>query len=352
MVSIAQYWQYFDHHKIPYDIICTDPYGEDDETTAEHIYKVNTVYAPNALQKIKNYARFIYFAKKTLLKQNYDLIVLRNEITAVLFAGFLCSHYKGKYIVSVKDLFNEHSKIKNANILTRLLNKVVKGSYLTTVSSPAFCDFFINKNKSLLVHNISPQVLPEKRVLTSSDMKKTPIIILYSGHISYPQYACKMIDRFKNDNRFFMRVIGNGSESVKKYADLVGCKNIEVSGGFKSSSTMDVLTTGDILFNVYGNDNHCEQTALSNKLYYAVCMQIPIIVSHSTYMAKVTTDLGIGFEIDFDSPNDICTQLYDWYRNFDQSKVEHKCEEFRQEALMSHNNLFEKLNTFFALKGN
>lgn len=347
MVSIAQYGQYFDLHGIPYDIICTDPYGDDEKGTADRLYKVRTYGNPSVIQKISGYVRFISYAKKVMRENHYDLIVLRNEITTILFTNFLRKYYKGKYIVSVKDLFNENAKLKNEKLLTKQLNKAVADSYLTTVSSPAFCQYFEDSGKSLLVHNISPAVIPQKHMLSKEDVKKEPIIILYCGHISYPQIACKMIDRFKNDSRFFMRIVGNGSEPVKAYADKTECKNIEVLGGFKSSETIDILNTGHIIYNVYGNDFRCEQTALSNKLYYSVCMHMPILVSPKTYMAEITGKLGVGFEIDFDSPENICDNLHDWYVNFDQEKVDQKCEDYKIEALSSHKELFKKMDFYF-----
>ena len=155
-----------------------------------------------------------------------------------------------------------------------------------------------------------------------------------------------MIKRFCNDNRFFMYIIGAGSEEVKPYADEIGCMNIEFGGKFESKETETILKKGDIIYNVYGNDFYCEQTALSNKLYYAVSMCCPILVSPGTYMSIITEKLGIGFTIDFDSPDDICTILYEWYQSFAQSDVIDKCGKFKEDALQSQKLIHSKLDVY------
>ena len=345
MVLVSTYKNYFEKRNIQYDFLYPVKYHEVEESNARETYRFEVRNTKNNLLIISDYLHFIQYAKKILDNNNYDLIIVWTEIAAAIFANYLKKKQKGKYIVVVLDLFDEARVIKNPHILSYLLNKEICSSLFTTVSSQGYIPYLTNKRDYLFVHNINQTILPKPKRLETRTGK--PVTILYSGHISYPYYAMKMIDRFKNDPRFILRIVGVGSESVKQYTDAVECKNAMVFGSFESKDTVKILSCADIIYNVYGNDKHCKQTAFSNKLYYAACMRVPILVSPNTYMEHITQELGIGYAIDFDSPDNVCDALYDWYINFDQDAVQEKCDAFIQKAFDSHKQLYHKLDDYF-----
>ena len=348
MVLVSTYIKYFEQHDIEYDFIYPDKYHQVEESNARKTYRFEVRNTKNNIIVISDYLRFIRYAKKIIDRESYDLIIVWTEIAAAIFANYLAKKQKGKFIVVVLDLFDTARVIKNPYILSALLDKAIRNSLFTTVSSPGYIPYLTNKRDYLFVQNINQAILPERKILDFKNGK--PITILYSGHISYPDYAMKIIDRFKNDSRFFLRIIGAGSEPLKQYVDSIGCKNAEVFGRFESEDTIRILNSGDIIYNVYGNDKPCEQTAFSNKLYYAALMNVPIIVSPHTYMERITKELGIGYAIDFDSTDNICDALYNWCINFNQEKVRDKCAVFIQDALDSHKTLYDKLDTWFYAK--
>lgn len=345
MVLVSIYQKYFSEHNISYDFIYPDKYHEDEKSTARKTYRFEVSNSSNFLFKAIDYVKFRRYAKEIIKKNNYDLVIVWNEATAALFSKFLVKDYTGKYIVVVLDLFNEGSFIKNERVLTAQLNRAIEKSVLATVSSPGYIQYISSKKEYLFVDNINGDILPPQRNRPINRDK--PICILYSGHISYPELAKKMINRFKNDERFVLKIVGTGSEVLEDYAKEVACENIVVRGKFDSRDTLRILNEGDIIYNVYGNKFHCEQTALSNKLYYAACLNIPIIVSPDTYMEKITHELGIGFTIDFDDPKNICDELYNWYLSFDPKVTNEKCSAFRDQAFNSHTVLYEKLDDIF-----
>lgn len=345
MILVSTYQKYFQEHNIEYDFIYPDKYHEEEKSTARKTYRYEVSTSNNPIVKVFDYFRFIKYAKKTINSENYDLIIAWNEVTASLFSNFLVKSCSGKYIVVVLDLFNEKSKLKNEKVLTAKLNRAIEGSLLTTVSSPGYIQY-LSKNKDyLFVDNINNAILPPER--TRSINKNSPICILYSGHISYPELAMKMILRFKGDDRFKIKIIGSGSDNLANYVKRNQIKNIEVRGKFASKDTVQILDEGDIIYNVYDNKYHCERTALSNKLYYATCMNVPILVSPDTYMERITHELGIGFTIDFDDSRDICDELYNWFMSFDPNESREKCCLFKKRAFNSHNVLYKKLDEIF-----
>lgn len=350
MILVSTYQKYFSMHGIEYDFIYPDKYHEEEKSTAADTYRFEVNNSGNPLVKAIDYIRFIRYAKRIILNNNYDLIIVWNEATAALFSSFLVKHCANRFMVVVLDLFNEKSIIKNERILSRRLNQAIDGSLLATVSSPGYIQYLSKNKEYLFVDNINNAILPEERFWTFD--KEKPICILYSGNISYPELAIKMIKRFKDDQRFAIKIIGSGSELVKSYVQINNITNVEIRGRFLSKDTIKILDEGDVIYNVYDNKYHCEQTALSNKLYYAACLNIPILVSPGTYMEKITRELGIGYTIDFDDPNDICNELYDWLEHFDPRVSKKKCQDFIDNAFASHDRLYKKLDEIFLKMGN
>lgn len=83
----------------------------------------------------------------------------------------------------------------------------------------------------------------------------------------------------------------------------------------------------DAILNVYGNNTPLLDYALSNKLYYAATLNIPIIVSKGTYMEKISLQNGFGFVLDFEDIN-IKEKLIEYILNRDMDVFEKKCDIF------------------------
>ena len=345
MILVSTYQKYFKKNNISYDFLYPDKFHEEELSDANATYRFEVSSSNNPILKAFSFLGFVRYAKKIIRKNKYDLIIVWNEATAALFSRFLVKECSGRYIVVVLDLFNEKRKLLNEKALTKKLNRAIDSSLLATVSSPGYTQYLSNNVQYLFVDNINSAILPEERT-RQIDLSK-PITILYSGNISYPELAIKMINRFKNDARFFIKIIGSGAEDLRNYVLKNGIKNVEIRGRFLSKDTLKILDEGDIIYNVYDNKYHCEQTALSNKLYYAACLNVPILVSPETYMEKITHELGIGFTIDFDDPQDICDSLFKWIVNFNPQQSRERCKAFKERAFKSHLDLYNKLDEIF-----
>ncbi|GAB1475513.1 hypothetical protein MASR2M70_03450 [Bacillota bacterium] len=116
-----------------------------------------------------------------------------------------------------------------------------------------------------------------------------------------------------------MKFVGVGSEKVKKYADYISCTNVEFVGKFESDKTVGYLQEADIIYNVYGNKRICERMVLSNKMYYAACLNVPILVCKNTYMYEVAKRCGIGFAVDHCDSSALPDSLFNWFINIDRT---------------------------------
>lgn len=343
MVMTSLYTRYFETNGIPYDLIYLDRYWNAEKGKASNVY--NLKIKNSNIKKLLGYVRFYFFAKKILKSNSYDFIVVWNEYTASLFSKLLSKKYENKYCINVRDLFNEKSTLRSPKRMYPMLNRAISKSRFTTVSSNRYIASLVPFDRYVFVHSINENICPRPKQHVSAN--KNPVVVMYIGKIGYAEEVKKMIDVLKNDDRFFIKIVGIGSEIIAEYAKNVGCTNIETVGMFESKQTEHFLEEADIIYNAYGDEGICERTALSNKLYYAVCLNVPILVNENTYMYELTKECGIGFPVDKDGVYFSANQLYEWFNNLDRKAINKKCERFIDDAKNSHNLLKKELDKIF-----
>ena len=175
----------------------------------------------------------------------------------------------------------------------------------------------------------------------------SPIRILYIGQIGWLNNVYKFVDAIGNDDRYEMIFAGTGSEKVLEYAKKKNIQNIECIGRFKPDQTTQLLKKGDIIYNLYGNDNLHLTLAISLKFYYALYMGVPILVFKGTEMEKVSKQSGIGYVVnDFDC---LADDFYRWYSDFYTSIILEKRERFFREIDNTRDYIYNQINNVFEI---
>jgi len=343
MVMSSIYTDYFNKNNIEYDIIYLDRYNTKENSKAHEVYRYICSNS-SKLSKIISYIKFKTFAKKILEKNKYDFVVVWNEYTSVLFSDYLSKRYSRKYSVNIRDLFNEKSILRNPVILNPILKHTIKNSLFATVSSEKYIEYLPKYNNYFFIHSINSEILPEAKSYPDNNLEIKPIYILYIGKIGYLTEVKRLIDCLKNDDRFVLKFVGIGSNIVKDYADSCGCKNAEFVGAFEREDTINYLNEADVIYNLYNPTCICEKTALSNKLYYAVCLNIPILVFRNTYMYEIAEKCGIAFAVDDCFNSSLGDEFYRWYSEFDRTAARKKCEAFINEAKESKSVFYNYLD--------
>ena len=94
--------------------------------------------------------------------------------------------------------------------------------------------------------------------------------------------------------------------------------------------------------NIYGNKDPYLDYALSNKLYSAALMGMPILVSQDTYMAEVVNEYKIGFIVDLEDEN-FADDLFEFYKNIKREELFNNCDKFMKRVLDDEKNYAIKL---------
>jgi hypothetical protein len=306
-----------------YDIIYWDRHGIDENMGAKEVFPFRYEMDENQgkLKKISGYLKFRKYAIDIIKKKNYDGVILLQTSVGILLQKILTKKFSGKYIVDVRDYTMEKNKIF-FSLVKNLINK----SANTVISSKGYKSF-LPEYEYTIVHN---DIKIDKDTIVRFEKRKRNkerVVISYIGLIRFNDQNKRIILKFKDDDRFLLRFIGKGANSLKKFCLDNNITNVELIDRFPPEKTLEYYYDTDIIYNLYGNNSPLLDYALSNKLYYAAKLRMPIIVCPDTYMEEVCTQFGFGFVFKLQDMN-ACTDLFNYYQSINWSIFEQKCQRF------------------------
>jgi hypothetical protein len=342
MSCLPRYVECFGDNK--FDIVYWDHNDIEETCGAENYYvmKYKTSNKDSRWRKLIGYVRFIWFSKRLLKINNYDKVILLPTQTGVLLYPFLKKKYAGKYIIDIRDYTAENNKL-----FYNIEKKLIKNSGVAVITSPAF-KRFLPEHEYIVSHNttnISKDIIQQYR--KRKKFSGETIIVSCIGGIRFYEQFKKVIDCFGNDKRFLLRFIGNGSEGLKEYCEQNKYENVELLGRFEPKQTIDFYMNTDIIMNLYGNNNPLLDYALSNKLYYAATLGIPILVCPSTYMEEVAVSNGFGFTFDLEDET-MRDKLYEYYHLVDWDKLYKNCDKFMEEVYAEEEEFINGVDKFIS----
>ena len=230
-------------------------------------------------------------------------------------------------------------------IIFNIIKKIVKYANFVTISSEGFKEFLPDSNY-ITVHSYNDQVLSKCKVRRNIQLKKEPIHICFIGYVRFYEVDKKIIDILGNDSRYIIQYFGSGSDKLKEYAQMKNIKNVEFSEGFKVEETHKFLDKADVINNLYGVNDIALDTAISIKYYYALYLNIPILVFKGTYMDRISKEAGIGFSVDKLS-EEFADEFYNWYCSIDHTKISNTCKKQIREFNLKNEEFYEVLKNNF-----
>lgn len=303
---VKTYSNILDQNGVPYDVILPDR-GGIHEDLGEKTYGIP--WNPNK-KKILNFLSFASQAKRILKKNHYDFVIVLTTMPAVLLSSFLVRHYKGRYIVDIRDYTYER-----VGFYYKREKKALEHAALRVISSMGFLKF-LPKMEYLLCHNTSYDLSQSKQTFE----KKTegPIRIGYVGSVAYASKCKHLIDLVEKDDRFEFYFYGNeASNQVRSYVEEKKNDRIRFLGAYEPHQKNEIIENVDLLYNVYGNERPLVQYAVSNKLYDSFFFKKPLLTSPETVMSECASDYS--FDIDFSTAD--LDGLWNWYHSLDGEKM-------------------------------
>lgn len=325
---VYKYTSILEKEKINFEVIYWDREGSGEEKPHNWISygeRLNT-FQP-FYKKIFSFVRFVNYLKRVLKYRKYSkLIVLTSQTAVSLYSTLMRKKYKNKFIFDYRDVTYE-----NFFFYKRMINNLIKNSYLTFVSSKGFYEYgYINyvEEKIRISHNsrdISFEYIQKKFV----DKK---IRIAYWGQVRQVEYNKLICDFFGNNQNFELVYHGAGfDKELSEYVAYKGYTNIKFTGAYSLEDISFFAENTDIILNAYENDRR-QAPAMTVKFYDSVKYKLPMIVSKNSYMGKIAENYKIGLAIDFNSP-DSADSIISWFKNINYSVLDENFEIIRNKVL-------------------
>lgn len=304
---ISQYLKCIDQ---PFDFVYWDRDLTSDDTGAEETfsYRHRVRHGEPTLgqrfEKLIGYIGFKGFASRVLERENYERVACLTGNCAVLVSRVLLSKYPHRFVIDIRDYWHEDDRRYH-----EMEQRLIETSALTVISSPAYHEF-LGEHDFHIMHNSQAVISDERSMVDRPHV--LPLHIVCVGAAKNLPYDRKVIDCFANDPRFRLSFRGRGYDRLADYIEQKAISNVDATGEFDFSRTLDQYRDADIVLSMYGNGSPYWDYALANKLYFAAQLGLPILVCEGTAMAEMTEkyNLGISFDpVDF-TAKDRIAQLF------------------------------------------
>lgn len=333
---ISLYTTFFKDNNIPYDIIYMDRYGIEEKTGAQNQFCYHALHISTKLDKIREFIRFRQYAKKIIKQKKYELIITWQTTSAYLFSDLLLYEYKNRFIINVRDYVIENNKF-----IQLLLRKLIKKASMVTISSEGFKEF-LPSGEYTLVNSINNDILKDYKFIEKKKQKIIPFKIGFAGNCRYFRESYRLIDALANDERYEIWYCGTNSEKLKIYSEKKGIDNVKIMPAFLPNQTLKIFDKFDIINSAFGSDAWDNRTLMPIRLYTALSMHLPILVSARTQLAREVEKGNIGYVIDDYSV--LADNLFNYLTHLNQEKFIKDCDKYIFKARKQNENFYIKLN--------
>lgn len=327
---ISPYTHLLEKMNIKYNIIYFDRDGVNEKNE-----KVIPVSWNKGKSKIKNFISFSRIARKIIIQNKYDKLIILTTVPGVLLLPVLGHKYNKNYVIDIRDYTLEKY------FIFRCLEKcLIKNATVRVISAPGF-KRFLPAADYVLCHNTTYDFTKK---ISSIKMNET-IVIGYVGTITYANQCKLLIDLVKNDSRFCFYFYGNdisGNQITQSIID-AHSDRIKYLGAYNPNDKDSIIKSVDILFNAYGNNSEKLLYAISNKFYDSIYYMKPVITSPNTEMSSLLD----GFSYDIDKDTESLEGLYSWYHNIDYEKMNELINEWSEKISKEQSEFENTIKTKF-----
>lgn len=340
---VQKYEELLKKHNIEYDIIL---WNRSEEST-EVFDRDNSVYIfrsktkKSKLSKVVPFVKWRKFVLGIIRKNKYDRLIILTTIPAVLISRCLINRYVKRFVFDIRDYTYENNKMYKM-----IVNKLIRASYITTISSQGFYKWLNRYDNILINHNISNSEMNEKECGDIS--KKANLTIGFVGGIRYMEENIAIINQLKNNKCLNMLYVGkvHPGNDIQLYCQENNITNVYFKPRYVNKDKPKIYKEIDIINSLYGAKSLEVTTALPNKLYDCVIFKKPIMVSSNTYLEEVVKKYKLGFSIDINK-DDITSEINKYLSTFDKKEFIKGCNEFLNNVLLEEKLFFKRIEPFF-----
>lgn len=274
-------------------------------------------------KKMKFFLKYRKFALNVLRKNKYDKIIVLHTTPGLTLLDCLTFKYKNKYLLDFRDVSYEY-----IYLYRKLVEVLVKYSYLTFVSSDAFRKFLPDKKNIYTIHNYLEDSLRYEMIRKEKERKQSVLRISYWGLVRQVEINKKLIDAIGNDLRFELHYYGRMQQDgreMQEYTKRRGYTNVFFHGQYMPEDRYSFAMKTDIIHNVY-DCGHTTGNAMGNKYYDGVIFGIPQICTEGSHMGDLVQEKKVGMTIDLNDSS-ITDKIWRYYNDMSWDAFEQRCKD-------------------------
>ncbi len=254
------------------------------------------------------------------------------------------------YIYEESDLVHTYMKSKIAvSFFERIDISSIKKSLLSVFTSEGFVDYHFGANvpdNTIVVPNRLPPTVGKCETLPSKSFDGNRLSIGFVGFIRFNSVYnfAKTFCEFFPNYEFHFYGVANVESDRKMFEPLKEYKNCIFHGPFNYPNDLPAVYSNiDLVVATYDTEFLNVIYAEPNKIYEGIYFETPIIVSSGTFLAKKVKRLGVGYEIDANNSDAVCSFI----KGINEKDLNEKLSCIRKidknETLNINNHLFDKL---------
>ncbi len=326
------YARLFERHGVDYDIISFNRKLDKEDT--KHHFDYGLSNSSGAFKKLIAVARYCFFVKRVLSKENYDRLIIFSSQLGIGLLHTLLKKYKRRYIFDYRDLsIEQHLKYP--------LKKLLDGSYMNVISSPGFKRALPKGYDYNICHNFNVSVAEKALQEENGDgWRKDKKHILTIGGIRDYEANVQVINAIKDSDDYSLSFVGRGesSEPLSNYCKENGINNVSFVGFYKKEEEAGYIKKSDFI-NIFYPRRLSHDTAVSNRFYNSLIYKKPMITTADTTQGDFAANYKIGIALE--DCSDLINQLEVFQKENDFASYAKRCDELLS-SFIAEQRLFEK----------
>lgn len=267
--------------------------------------KIKSGYG-KGIKNILNFIKWQFFLIIFLLKNKYDIVHCCDFDTIV--PGYLISK-KVKRAKVVYDIFDFYADMlrNTPSILIKLI-RWLDLHLINCVDAVILADESRKKQirktrpKELkIIYNTPLDIYQEKQVITKEENEF--FRICYIGILQIERGLLEMIDVVSKHPKWVLDIAGYGGDADRILDEIKKHKNIRYHGILDYDTSLRLSEKATVLFAIYDPRVPNHKYACPNKLFEAMMLGKPIIVSDDTTMSKIVKEVKNGIVIPYGDKN-------------------------------------------------
>lgn len=284
------------------------------------------------------YLQFRRFAKQMIKKRNYEKLIILTTQTAFMIPDLLFGKYKNRYFFDYRDTSYEYIKPYK-----KLVDKIIKKSSFTAVSSPGFKKYLTDEKELIVAHNFQYEYY-DNRAARCVKSESEKIVIGYIGYLREYDYLIKLAEKIGADTRFELHIHGSGDclSALSDFAEAY--PNISVYGAYDEKDKMKIVDTFDMICYNYPK-SFVNYPAVANKFYDGLIRKKPMFGNSDTFSGELIAQNGLGISLP-ETEENVTDKIYEYYNTFDEKEFEENCEKVLKKVIDEDAYYTEKIEEF------